>query len=80
MRTGAVTMRYRSDLYLTAALSGLMVTMLLLGAILVQSAGPAAKGIHHVSGHSEARPHTIPKSGELVTSDMGVTDLRGTLP
>jgi hypothetical protein len=82
MRMGAVMMRYRSDLCLTAALSGLMVTMLLLGAILVRSAGPAAKGgrFISVSEHTEARPHTIPKSGDQVTPDIGVTDLRGTLP
>jgi hypothetical protein len=74
-------MRDRSDLYLIAALSGLMVTMLLLGAILVRSAGPAAKGGRFitVSEHGEASPHTIPRSGDQVGPDIGVTDLRGTL-
>ena len=65
MRMGAVTMPFRSDLCLTAALSGLMVTMLLLGAILVRSAGPAEKG---------------GKSADKVTLDIGVADMRGTLP
>ena len=82
MRMGAVMMRYGSDLYLTAALSGLMVTMLLLGAILVRSAGPAEKGDRFiaVSEHSKTRPYTIPKSGDQAPLDIGVADMRGTLP
>ena len=79
---GAVMMRYGSNLYLTAALSGLMVTMLLLGAILVRSVGPAEKGdrVITVSEHSKARTHTIPENGGRVTLDIGVVDLRGALP
>lgn len=79
---GAVTMRYKSDLYLTATLSGLTVTILLLGAILVLNGGPTTKGGRFiaVSEPGEARPHTIPKSGDQVAPDIGVTDLRGTLP
>ena len=54
----------------------------LLGAILVRNAGPAAKGGRFitVSEHSEARPHTIPKSGDQVPPNIGDPDLRGTLP
>lgn len=75
-------MRYKSDPYLTASLSGLMVTMLLLGAILVRNGGPATKGgrFSAVSEHNEVRPRTIPKSDDQVTPDIGVTGLRGTLP
>ena len=55
-----------SNLYLTAALSGLLVMMFLLGAILVRGVGPAEKGdqLTTVSKDSEAR----------------AGDLRGTLP
>jgi hypothetical protein len=59
---GAAMMRFGSNLYLTAALSGLtMLTLLLLGAIVVRSVEPAEKG-------------------DRVTLDIGVTDLRGSLP
>jgi hypothetical protein len=75
-------MRYRSDLCLTAAFGGLMIAMFLLGAILVRSAGPAAKGGRFItlSEHSEARPQPIPKGGDQVVPDIGVKDLRGALP
>ena len=75
-------MRYRFDLWLTATLSGLIVTMLLLGAILVRNAGPApiSGRFITVSERSEVRPNTVPKSGDQVTPDFGVKDLRGTLP
>jgi hypothetical protein len=53
-----------SNLYLTAALSGLLVMMFLLGAILVRGVGPAEKG---------------DRLGRA-TLDIGVADLRGTLP
>jgi hypothetical protein len=54
-----------SNLYLTAALSGLLVMMFLLGAILVRGVGPAEKDqLTTVSKDSEAR----------------AGDLRGTLP
>jgi hypothetical protein len=61
MRMGAAMMRFGSNLYLTAALSGLiMVTLLLLGAIVVRSVGPE-------------------KGGRFIL-DIGVADLRGSLP
>ena len=70
---GAAMMRFGSNLYLTAALTGLiMVTVLLLGAIVVRAIT--------VSEHSEVRTHTTPENGDRVTSDMGVADLRGSLP
>jgi hypothetical protein len=83
MRMGAAMMRFGSNLYLTAASSGLiMVTLLLLGAIVVRSVGPAEKGgrVITVSEHSEARTHTTPENGGRVTLDIGVADLRGSLP
>jgi hypothetical protein len=58
-------MRGLSNLYLTAALSGLMVMMFLLGVILVRGAGPAGRGnqLTTVSKHSEARSYTTPENG-----------------
>jgi hypothetical protein len=83
MRMGAAMMRFGSNLYLTAALSGLtMVTLLLLGAIIGRSAGPAEKGgrVITVSEPSEVRTHTTPENGGQVILDIGVKDLRGSLP
>ena len=64
---GAAMMRFGSNLYLTAALSGLiMVTLLLLGAIVVRSVGPEKGGrVITVSEHSDApeQQHPIPISG-----------------
>ncbi|KRR00528.1 hypothetical protein [Bradyrhizobium valentinum] len=69
---GAAMMRF-SDLYLTPARTGLiMVTLLLLGAIVV--------GVITVSEHSEARRHATPENGGRVILDIGVADLRGSLP
>jgi hypothetical protein len=76
-------MRYGANLYLAAALSGLiMVTLLLLGAIVVRSVGPAEKDgrVFTVSKHSETRTHTTPENGGRVALDIGVADLRGSLP
>jgi hypothetical protein len=82
MRMGAAMMRFGSNLYLTPALTGLiMVTLLLLGAIVVRSVGPAEKGGRvTVSEHSEVRTHTTPEKGGRVILDIGVADLRGALP
>jgi hypothetical protein len=61
MRMGAAMMRYGSNVYLTAALSGLIViALLLLGAIVVRSPGPQNNG--------------------RVIQDIGVANLRGSLP
>jgi hypothetical protein len=83
MRMGAAMMRFGSNLCLTQALTGLiMVTLLLLGAIVVRSVGPAEKAglAITVSEHSEVRTHTTPENGGRVTLDIGVADLRGSLP
>lgn len=73
MRMGAAMMRFGSNLYLTPALTGLiMVTVLLLGAIVIR--------VITVSEHSEVRTHATPENGGRATPDMGVADLRGSLP
>ena len=69
MRMGAVMMRL-SNLSLTPARTGLiMVVLLLLGAIVVR--------VTTVSEHREVRAHEV---GSQSTLDVGVADLRGTLP
>ena len=79
MRTGAAMTRFDSNLYLTGLM---MVALLLLGLMVAQSVGPAEKGgrVITVSEHSEARTHTTPENGGRVTLDIGVADLRGSLP
>ena len=73
MRMGAAMMRFGSNLYPTPALIGLiMVAVLSLGAIVV-------RGVT-VSEHSDGRRHATPENGGRVTLDIGVTDLRGSLP
>jgi hypothetical protein len=49
-----------------------MFTVLLLGAIVV--------GVNTVSEHGDARRHAAPENGGRVTLDIGVADLRGSLP
>ena len=49
-----------------------MVVLLLLGAIVVR--------VTTVSEHREARTHTTPENGGRVTLNIGVADLRGSLP
>jgi hypothetical protein len=73
MRMGATMMRFGSNLYLTPAGTGLiMVTLLLVGAVVVRvMTGP---------DHSEVRAHTTSENGNRVTLDIGVLDLRGSLP
>ena len=70
---GAAMMRFGSPLYLTPTLIGLITVMVLsLGFIVV--------GGITVSEHGEARRHATPENGGRVTLDIGVADLRGTLP
>jgi hypothetical protein len=83
MRMGAVMMRFESNLCLTPALSGLiMVALLVLGAIAVRSLGPAEKGdrVIAVSEHSKVSTRTTPENDGRATLDIGVADLRGSLP
>jgi hypothetical protein len=49
-----------------------MVTLLLLGAIVVR--------VITVSEHSEVRTNTTRENGGRATLDIGVADLRGSLP
>ncbi|MET4743443.1 hypothetical protein ABIF73_007582 [Bradyrhizobium japonicum] len=83
MRMVGVVMRNWSNLYVTASVSGLMVTMLLLGAILARNVGPAEKKggrVIAVSEHREARTQATSENGGGATVDFGVADLRGSLP
>jgi hypothetical protein len=71
MRMGAVMMRL-SNFYLTPARTGLiMLTVLLLGAIVVQ--------VVTVPEHREVRTPATAENGGRVTSDTGVRGLRGSL-
>ena len=79
MRMGATMMRHGSDQYLPAAMSGMIICMLLLGAILVRSSVGLAERRGRVitlSEHSQASTRT-PENGDRVTQDIG---LRGSLP
>ena len=79
MRMGATMMRHGSDQYLPAAMSGMIICMLLLGAILVRSSVGLAERrgrVITVSEHSQA-PTRTPENGDRVTQDIG---LRGSLP
>ena len=72
MRMGAAMVRL-SDQHLTPARTGLiMVTVLLVGAIIVR--------VIAGSEHSDIRTPAIPEDGGRATQDMGVADLRGSLP
>jgi hypothetical protein len=71
MRRGATMMRFGSKLYLTPALVGLiMITVLSLGAIVVRV----------MPEHSGVRTPPSPENGGRATLDIGVADLRGSLP
>ena len=79
MRMGATMMRRGSDQFLPAAMSGMIICMLLLGAILVRSSVGLAERrgrVITVSEHSQASTRT-PENGDRVTQDIG---LRGSLP
>ena len=79
MRMGATMMRHGSDQYLPAAMSGMIICMLLLGAILVRSVGLAERRgrVITVIEHSQASIRTTLENGDRVTQDIG---LRGSLP
>ena len=73
MRMGAAMMHFGSNPHLTPALAGLiMVMLLLLGAIVVR--------VITVPEHSEVRTHSAPENDGRGTRDIGVSDLRGSLP
>jgi hypothetical protein len=73
MRMGAVMMRFGSNLSLTPVRTGLiLVALLLLGGIVGR--------VITVLGHSDVRTHTTRENGGQVTLDVGVADLRGSLP
>lgn len=73
MRVGAVMMRYESNPYLTPARTGLMIVALLLLGVIT---GRVIK----VFGHSDIRTHTTRENGGGPIPDIGVADLRGSLP
>jgi hypothetical protein len=79
MRMGATMMRRGSDQFLPAAMSGMIICMLLLGAILVRSVGLAERRgrVLTVIEHSQASIRTTLENGDRVTQDIG---LRGSLP
>ena len=79
MRMGATMMRRGSDQFLPAAMSGMIICMLLLGAILVRSVGLAERNgrVITVIEHSQATTRTTLENGDRVTQDIG---LRGSLP
>jgi hypothetical protein len=73
MRMGAVMMRFGSNLYLTPARTGLiMVTLLLLGAIVVRLITGFQPG--------DIRTHTTSENDGRVSLDIGLADLRGSVP
>ena len=81
---GAAMMRFGSNLDLTPALSGLIVVALLVfGAVVIQVAGSAERGgrVATTVERNEVRTRTTPaENGDQVTPDIGVADLRGSLP
>lgn len=80
MRMGAAMMRFESNPDLTRTLCGLAaLTLLVVGAIVFQIAGPAEKDIR-TTGHSEVRTRAAPENGGPVNLDIGVADLRGSVP
>jgi hypothetical protein len=70
---GCNKMRFGSNLNLTPARTGLiMVALLSLAAIVVR--------VTIMSKHSEVRTHAARENGAGATLDIGVADLRGSLP
>jgi hypothetical protein len=72
VRVGVVMMRL-SDLQLTPARTGLMIVgALLLSATIVR--------VITLSEAGDVRAHAAPENGARVTPDIGIADLRGSLP
>ena len=78
MCMGATMMRHGSDRYLTAAMSGMVICMLMLATILVRNVGVVEpSGQVMVSEQRQAGNQTSPENDNRVTLDIG---LRGSLP
>ncbi len=87
MRMGATVMRHGSDQYLTAAMSGMVICMVLLGAILARSVGLAEpRGQVFIASEQREQPtdkqlsvddRPAPEKDGRFTLDIG---LRGSLP
>ena len=84
---GATVMRHGSDQYLTAAMSGMVICMVLLGAILARSVGLAEpRGQVFIASEQREQPtdkqlsvddRPAPEKDGRFTLDIG---LRGSLP
>ncbi|WP_057859747.1 hypothetical protein [Bradyrhizobium lablabi] len=76
--------RFESNLYRTPVFSGLIVVALLVfGAIVVRSVGPAERGdtVITASDHGRDRTRTTAENGGRVPPDIGgIKGLRGSLP
>jgi hypothetical protein len=66
-------MRFKSNLYLTPVRTGLILVVLLFLGLIV---GRAIT----MHGHSNVHTHAIGENGRQITVDIGVADLRGSLP
>ena len=78
MCMGATMMRHGSDPYLSAAMSGIVICMLLLATILIRNVGVVEpRGQVMVSEQRQAGNQTSPENDNRVTLDIG---LRGSLP
>jgi hypothetical protein len=73
MRMGAVMMRDGSNLYVTPARVGLILVALIV-------LGVTVGRVITVLGQNDASTHTTRGNGGQVTVDIGVADLRGSLP
>ena len=75
---GATMMHHGSDQYLTAAMSGMVICMVLLGAILARSFRLAEPRDQVVIVSEQSRANTLnPENDGRVTMNIG---LRGSLP
>jgi hypothetical protein len=78
MRMGATMMRHGSDQYLTAAMSGMVICMVLLGAILARSFRLSEPRDQVVIVSEQSRANTLtPENDGRFTLNIG---LRGSLP
>jgi hypothetical protein len=73
MRMGAIMVRFGSNPFLTPARTGLIIIALLLLGVIIGR-------VITVLGHGDVRTHTTRENGAGATLDIGVADLRGSLP